>query len=351
MRDILWISIFLACTHAASNAFAACEPRPSNHAKGDQVAAYAERAFREQQYDCGTNAINTWELDQAPIDAPEVENGQFSLRNFGLTVSKHEQVPPALRMDLLRAITRTSWTETKGGSQERRKYDTLLLIKAGANFKQQRDLGAQLDATLLALKIDKRQPKEDQFVSSYELYSLASTGGIQENLYDKYVSIAQITLGNESAIGLRSQMAWDIYYQLATPKPSFTRSDPESPCVSILHLRDALADVKPGYNLPVKWQWKPTMAAAACFYKIDRLEKASELIREAENTVRSIDQVEQKLGQYRFLVSDLIEIKYDKPAVQSLLNEMLLLAGSSDSEMARETLSSVPLIIKNRLTY
>jgi hypothetical protein len=147
-------------------------------------------------------------------------------------------------------------------------------------------------------------------------------------------------------------VAHNLYYSFSARQNLATVDATLNRCKDIVGLINALGDVQPyDHNLPIGWQWRPTMEAGYCYRNVARLEESGKLMNEAIQIARDIKDDNSRLAQLRLVIIELVNIHYERVEVLNLANEMLATASSLDTGIAKDIRESIPRLIANRVNY
>jgi hypothetical protein len=314
------------------------------------LSVYVQARLNAAEYDCGTRVVQLKALEYAAqTDLVAIDN-RFILRNLALEASKDVNVPEDKKISLLKAASTTllqSYTRTISTEV---KYDTLLAMKVGKILSDQKSVNAQLDALLVAVRIDRLQTGSERLTKSYELTNLIPDR--PGDYLGQLISIAEFTRGDPEAKSLRSTIGNRLYNGFSARQNLETAAATLDRCKNIVRLVKALDDVPSDQqNLPPAWQWRPTMEAGYCYRNVARLKESEDLVNESIQIARGIKDDNARLGQLRFVIDTLVTMQYDRAEVLKLANEMLATANSLDTGIAKDIRESIPRLIANRLTY
>ena len=81
------------------------------------------------------------------------------------------------------------------------------------------------------------------------------------------------------------------------------------------------------------------MKVGAAYKRLGMSQEAKVYVEQAIQTVRSQTDPNSRLGEYRFVLGELIVMPYDRQAILSFLDEMEELANALDSPIAKEVRS------------
>ena len=82
------------------------------------------------------------------------------------------------------------------------------------------------------------------------------------------------------------------------------------------------------------------MKVGAAYKRLGMAEEAKAYVEQAIQIVRSQTDLNSRLGGYRYVLSDLIIMPYDRQAILSFLDEMEELANALDTPIAKEVRSA-----------
>jgi hypothetical protein len=351
MRAIRQIALQYLCLMVAPSCWASCATPDSEFSvlTAPTLPAFVRARLKAADYDCGIRAVQLKAEEYAAQTDPTGIDNRFVLRNLALDASNDIATPAEIKVALLRAASTTSLESYTRTVSTEVKYDTLLALKVGKNLSDQKSVNAQLDALLLAVRIDRMQTGSGRLTNSYEVINLLpyQPGDHLRRL----IEIAEFTRGDPAAQWLRSEIAHGLYYNFSARQNLETVGATIKKCEDIVRLVKALSDVQSDRRqLPNGWQWQPTLEAAYCYRNVARLEESARLVNESIQIARGIKDDDSRLGQLNFVITQLLGIQYDRAQVLKLANEMLATANSLDTPMAKQIRESIPRLIASRLT-
>jgi len=309
--------------------------------------------FEAKDYACALRAAGLYVAAAAGQAGEEATDNRFALRNLALDAIANTAHPIEPRLDLLRsAVVSLAANGKTAGAQgeEEAKFDILMLAKAGQELRnRQQNTGAWLDTLILAVRVDRGVPAERRTLKEvWYVSELIPQGNQQTRRYLRHLLVlAEDTKGDQELAWLRSTLAQNVnFYGYA-----WIPGDPSDLVLEraglLIQLADSLADVNQCYGCSPNWYWKPIMLAGLAYHRLGVTERAVKNVERAMRLAKGIENPDYRLGQYRFVLSELYGAKYDRKVIQELVREMQALAASLDTPIGKEMQESLPRIIKN----
>jgi tetratricopeptide (TPR) repeat protein len=351
MRAIRHIALQYLCLMVAPSCWASCATPDLEFSvlTAPTLPAFVRARLKAADYDCGIRAVQLKAEEYAAQTDPTGIDNRFVLRNLALDASNDIATPAEIKVALLQAASTTSLESYTRTVSTEVKYDTLLALKVGKNLSDQKSVNAQLDALLLAVRIDRMQTGPERLTNSYEVTSLLPER--PGDYLGRLIEIAESTRGDPAAEGFRAAIAYRLSYNFSARENLKTVGATIKRCEDILRLVEALNDVQTDRHwLPSGWQWKPTMEAGYCYRNVARFDESAHLVNESIQIARGIKDDNSRLGQLYSVITELLVIQYDRAEVLKLANEMLATANSLDTPMAKQVREGIPRLIADRLT-
>lgn len=307
---------------------------------------YVEQLFQAGDDLCGMLAAELQARELSDKDGEIGSNARFALRNFTLRINQNEYYLAEMRLQFIKTVVFGLAGPPGHATPSENKFNVLTLLKAGEEFRLQQDTGSWLEALAFAIQLDLRMAEVDRTIRPGMVHEITPSSQTYKNL-GQLVTLAELTQGVQSMASFRSQLAFITYYQ------GFAWTSTDSSAVIadrakyLLQLAAALGDVHEGFGLVPAWHWKPVMQAGTAYYRIGVLKGGTDQIRRAIGMARAIENPDERLGQYRFVLDDLHTAKYDRSEILAFVDEMKALAESLDTPLAKEVRESLTRAIKN----
>lgn len=315
------------------------------------LPAFVAERFAKEEYDCGIRAVTLKAGLLGASQDPGAFHERFILRKLALSSSAAAGTPVAQRLALVEAAAATTQpTSPSRAIPDELKYDTMLVLRAAANFQRELETAAQLDALMLALQIDRLQPPSSRLAGGYDGTRLIPDRPAR--FLDRLTRIAELSQGDATASQLRGRIAYVLYMNFSARTSSEDFTATPASCAAIVRLVKVLGEIDPvRRQVPSGWQWRPNLEAAWC-YRIAMLPAESRaLVDEALRISRAVPEPDTRLSHQRYLLQDLIQMQHDRAELSKLASEMLATAKATDSAMAREVRERVTKIIADRLSH
>jgi hypothetical protein len=317
-----------------------------------EVLALVRSRFEAREYACAQRAARLYAGAAAKQPGEEAIDRRFALRNLTLDLVADTAHPVAPRMDLLRnAIATLAENGKTGGAEggEEAKYDVLMLAKAGLELRnRQRDTGAWLDTLILAVRVDKKLPSGQRTLrKAWYVSELVPQGNNETRQYlDRLLTLAEETKGDPDFVWLRSLIAQYVNFYGYGWISKDSAEQVLQRAGLLIQLADSLADVQQCYGCGQNWYWMPIMRAGVAYHRLGMAEPAAKNVERAMNLAKGIEDPNRRLGEYRFVLTELLAAQYDRKVVRELLREMQALADSLDTPIGKEMRESLPRTIK-----
>jgi uncharacterized protein YecT (DUF1311 family) len=296
---------------------------------------FIETRFSQSDYTCAINATRIQAASLAEVAGTKGVNARFALREMALEISRNVSHPSEQRLALAQAATISPTGGMASSMQAERQADVTMVFAAAKQFKEQGDIPGWLDALILAIQLDRELPDDARRIPSWELGALTPDSTQNHQYVNQFASIAEVTRGDKALEDFRCHFAeHTIYHNLSAWSQGDNRDTILERCKQMLRLTEAMSDVETCHGLLPQWRWKPIMSVGVALYRLGMTEEAKKHVDRAIEMARSIQKPDYRLGQYRFVMFELHQ--YDPKVRLSLAREMLQLANSLDTPMAKE---------------
>ncbi len=306
-------------------------------------AEFIKAHFSRSDYTCAIHATRIQAVSLSGLPGIEGINARFALREMALEFSRNASYPSEQRLALLQAAAISQAGGIASSMQAERQADVTMIFAAGKQFKEQGDISGWLEALTLAIQFDRQLPDDARRVPSWELGTLIPDSTQTYKYISQLATIAELTRGDKVLERFRCSLARTVYHN---GSPRRVTSGTMERCKQLLRLTEALSDVKTWDGLIPEWYWKPIMRVGMAYHRLGMTEEAKKHIDHAIQIARSIQNPNYRLGQYRSVLSDLLE--YDRKVLISFAHEMLQLANSLDTPMAKEVRESIRRLLEKR---
>ena len=312
----------------------------------DQLEAFVRKSFSASDYECGIHAVEIRATAVLGLSGAEGVDGRFALRNLALGINQDAAFPSDKRLLLLKAAAASAAEPEGADSEENIKFDVVMFLKAADQIQEQPDNDGNLEVLALGIKLDQRLPNDKRVIKPWNVSVSFHHDPSKENKFlGQLLMLAQLTKGDEALAGIRGQLASYIHGSWIARSQEDTRAAILERAGQFLQLADALKDVK-CYGCGQNWQWRPVIKAGIAYYQLGMTEEGSKQVRRAIQMARDIENPNDRLGQYRFVLTELLTSKFDRQTTLSLAREMLQMTKFMDSPIASEERDTIPGIIK-----
>jgi len=313
----------------------------------EEIEPIVRQEFSLSNYDCGILAVHTRATAVTAQSGSKRMDAQFGLRDLALRINLEPHFPPEKRLLLLQAAVIPTERLGVHRDDEETKFDALMFLKAAEQFRAQQDVDGSLEALALGIGTDQHLPAEKRVIKSWSFsLSVLDDSTKTYRFLGPMLLLANLTKGDEVLAGFRSQLAFHVYYSGVALHQGDLRIAVLERAKLLLQLADALSDVKECYMFGANWQWRPILRSGVAYYQLGETAQGSKEIRRAIQMARDIENPDYRLGQYRFVISELLMAKFDRSTTSSLAKEMLDLANTLDTPIAKEERKSLPNVIK-----
>jgi len=304
---------------------------------------FIKTRFDASDYTCAIHAAQLRAGSLANIQGNEGVDARFGLRELAISISRDDSSPRSERLSLLKAVVPAVATNDSTETKEDLQADVRMLFSAAQAFQAQKDVASWLDILAVAIHLDRQLADPDRRIRSWEIQSNLVPDTTQTYQYvDRLATLAEETRGDKVLEGFRSSLAHIAYYNVSAWKQGDTRDAILERCTQLLRLTDALSDVKSCFGCVPEWHWQPIMQVGAAYMRLEMPKEGKAYIDRAFQMAQEIQNPDYRLGQYRFLLTELLVLHYDRDAILRLANEMKGLAESMDTPIAKETRASLP---------
>jgi hypothetical protein len=307
---------------------------------------FVSERFANADFDCGIRAVELQSQIRSMQEGPDGVDARFALRNLALKLNQNIAYPSDKRIGLVRAAISEPAESRGAGIAEDRKFSVLMLLKAGEQYIAQRDSGAWLDLLPLAVGLDLRLPESARVIKPWTVSTLVPDTTQTYKHLRKLVELAEMTSGDKGMASFRSQLASTVRFHAYAWRQGDPPNEIAERAGQLLRLAEALKDVRECYGCVPEWHWRPVMKAGTAYYRIGMEPDGVKTIRRAMEMARTIEKPDYRLGEYRFVLTELLTAKYDREELLSFVSEMKALADSLDTPIAREVRESLPRTIK-----
>ncbi|MBI5250990.1 MAG: DUF1311 domain-containing protein [Desulfomonile tiedjei] len=297
-------------------------------------AEFIEARFSQSDYTCAIYATRIQAASIAELAGTEGVNARFALREMALEISRNASYPSEKRLALVQAATISTAGGIASSMQAERQADVTMIFAAAKQFKEQGDIPRWLDALILAIQFDRELPDDARRVPLWETTTLIPDSTQIRKYVSQLVTIAEITRGDKALERFRCHFAAHTISNLSAWREGDNRETILERCTQMLRLTEAMSDVKTCHGLLPEWRWKHIMSVGMAYHRLGMTEEGKKHVDHAIEMVRSIQKPDYRLAQYRFVVSQLLQ--YDPKVRLSLTREMMQLANSLDTPMAKE---------------
>jgi hypothetical protein len=317
----------------------------AERASRDLESFVAER-FAAADFDCATRAVELQSQSRALRKGPDGVDARFALRNLALQVNHNAAYPWDKRIALVKAAISNPAASAATGDEDERRFNVLMLLKAGEQYVVQKENGARLQALILAVELELRSPEAARVIRPWVVQTLVPDTTQTHRYLHELAVLAEITSGDHGMAAFRSELARTVHFHAS----GWRQGDPPSEIAAraglLLRLAEALEDVRQCYGCVPEWHWKLVMRAGSAYYRIGMQAEGVNSIRRALEMARAIKRPDYRLSEYRFVLVELLVTKYDRREILSFISEMKALADSLDGPIAKEVRESLPQTMK-----
>lgn len=317
---------------------------PLNHSRPISSIEFVKSRFEASDFLCAIDSTQILAKSFATLPGRNGFDARFALREMALTINKNTNYDSKMRVALLNAAA-ISLAMNTAKSTEEVQADVRMFFNAGKEFQLQHDVTAELDMMAQAIRQDRLLPDVNRRISPVEIITPIQTEAYRH--IDQLVVLAQLTRGDKILESFRPQLAFITYYDLTAWRQDDSRDVILERCRQLLRLTDALSDVTTCFGCVPEWHWKPLMQVGVAYQRLGMTAEAKEYIDQAIQVVHGIQNRDYRLGQYRFVLVDLLGARYSPSEIRSLAGEMMELANSLDTPLAKEQRASIPRTLKN----
>jgi len=344
MREMSREFFFGACLLlAALDAGAACTAAHAEVAsRSEDLQRFVVAGFASGNFDCAIRAMELQSGVRSRAAGTEGADARFALRNLALQVNRDTAYPAEMRLALIRAAVVEPAAPDAGGE---RRFNAMMLLKAGEQYVEERNTGAWLDALTGAVRLDLRQPDELRVTQPWT-GQLEPDGTQTQHYLGKLLVLAEITAGDSGMASLRTALARAVRFNASAWRQGASAEVISERAAQLLGLAEALKDVRQCFGCVPEWHWRPVMLAGTAYYRIGMRAEGERIIRRAMEMARAIEKPDYRLGEYRSVLVELLTAKYDREALLGFAGEMKTLADSLDTPIAKEVRESLPRILK-----
>lgn len=341
MRTVcLVISVLAICFCGVAHA-QECEFSNDNHPRlplGPSMLAI-ESQFAASAYECATRATQKLALSLLSLPNREGYDARFALREMAINISRNVAYPSEQRRELLHAAVISLAGGETGMIKEEIQADVRMLMVGGKALRSQNDTVGWLDVLTLAIRLDRQLKDSDRRIAPQETQPLLHDPYRPYNHFDRLATLAELTKGDKVLEKFRSELIRTIYFNVMNWREDPSREVALDRCKQLLRLVEALSDVTSCKHCPPDWRWWPIMKVGAAYKRLGMTEESKVYVEQAIQIVRSQTDLNSRLGGYRYVLSELIYMPYDRQVILSFLDEMEELANTLDTPIAKEVRS------------
>jgi tetratricopeptide (TPR) repeat protein len=334
---IICTLILLTCTIAYGES---CDISDSALRKMQPSVAmeFIKKRFKASDYTCAIHMTRMQSEQLVNFTGQKGVDARFALREMALELSQNKSYPSEKSLELLQAAASSLAGGATSWSKAERQADVQMIFNAGKQFKSQNDISGWLNALVIAIPLDRQLPDDARRVPVWELTGSLIPDSTQSYKYiDKIATLAEITRGDKVMEPFRSNLANMIYYSMGVREDEGNREEILARCKQMLRLTEAMSDVETCKGCVPGWHWQPILKVGIAYHKLGKAEEAKKYVDQAINIARNIQNPDYRLGQYRFVMSNLLMIRpYERDLMIALLDEMKKLANSLSTPVAKE---------------
>lgn len=355
MAARLCVLTFLAAVSLLARADAPCAV--ADRGKADPIA-FLKQAFESRRYECAAEFASAYGVSNSSLLGRDGIDTRFALREAATVHATDARHPSEARRALAKAAAWTAQSPMPGDvPTEEIHADVRMLHTVAESFFsaafrgagqldpeiKRQELANWLDVLLAAVALDQRLPEDRRALQVYDFQTAAFDQLARMKMYDPLVQLAALLREDKVLRAIRFELARTLYFDGFAWTVSTRREVIDERCRHILKLVELLWDVENcGYQCPPRWYWRPTMNVASAYYRIGMTEDAQRYVQASLVQVRSIEDPNTRLSEYRFAFIDLLALKYDKAILGPLAKEMWHAANTLDTPIAKEVRNSLP---------
>lgn len=348
MRAIrLIIGLLVLCSCATAQA-KDCEISDNSlsHLQPPAGVEFTTSQFAASEYTCAIHATQILAASLTSLPGTEGIDARFALREMAIDIGRNTAYPSEPRVALLRAAAISLTSGNAAQIKEEIQADARMLFMGGKILRSQKDTTGWLDMLTLAIRLDRQLADADRRIAPWELGPLLADPYRMYKHFDRLAILAELTRGDKLMEEFRSRLVHTVYFYIMNWREDDTREVSLERCKQLLRLTGALDDVTTCYGCPPEWRWWPIMKVGAAYKRQDMTEEAKTYVEQAIQIVRSNPNPDYRLGGYRFVLSELVSMPYDRKEIFSFVDEMRALANSLNTPLAKEVLKWIPELLE-----
>jgi hypothetical protein len=348
-----WITVLIcSAVRTVSAAEAHCQVEALGSMSSDQAATLIRQQLSATDYDCAVQTTLARAAVAGQGTGSEGVEGRFALRELALDLAQSAAYPADTRVRLLNAAATTELKGTSAQSNDEIKADVSMLSAGMKVLRDQREYVAQFDTAVQAIHLDMRLPASERYLNAWQL-DLANRP-VRERRMPQLIALMQTVRGDPQLKALRAVVGQSLCFLNYLYDPSDDAKTNAARAAGILALVETLTDVPVPQSCTPGWYWHPILTAGVTYFLVGDAVQARVQIERALQILHGIPDPNERLGQYRFALTDLTVIHtdanhhvvhYDKEVVLALIAEMRLLTDSLDTQLAREQRAYIDLVL------
>lgn len=299
-----------------------------------------ESQFAASAYECAIRATQKLAISLASLPDKEEYDARFALREMAIKISRNPSYPSGQRLELLHAAVVSLASSEATLKKEEIQADVRMLMVGGKALRSQNDTVGWLELLTLAIRLDRQLGDTDRRIAPQEIQPLLHDPYRPYNHFDRLAALAELTKGDKVMENFRSELVRTIYFNVMNWREDPSREVALDRCTQLLRLVEALADGTRCKYCPPEWRWRPIMKVGAAYKRLGLSDEAKVYVEQAIQIVRSQTDRNSRLGEYRYVLGELIVMPYDRQAILSFLDEMEELANALDTPIAKEVRSA-----------
>lgn len=318
-------------------------PSPQEPRVRSEGADIAKEKFSGRQYPCALQWVKLAVGALASVPGREGVDARFALREMALALSTDPSHPLDQRLALLQAATEPAAGAAARPVQELQ-ADLALQLSAARAMQSRRETSGWLAALIAAIRLDQQLPDAERRMAIALFTSHLQSTEVRDHV-DQLAVLAEQARGDPRMEQLRSALVALVYYNIPAWRREDTPQATAERCQQLLRLTQALDDAKACRDCPPGWQWKPILEVGSAYARLGRQDDANRQLQQAVEIVRSIENDNARLGQYRFLLPRLLALRYNRETVLNLVDEITRTMEASETPLAREMRDTLPRLL------